>query len=535
MLNKIKNIFSKNDEQFSKENKTHEEYSITGVAPRQTLLFGKVLSFSIDNHSIQMAASFHYGRSFRIIDVYKEYFIQDEENICKIEDFHEQHIQEFTKKHQSWFTKIFITITGVSTLYRTFLLPQLKQKDLSSAVQFEVKKVIPFPIEESVYDFRIIQKIEDLESNRVKVSLHAATKSNIQKQLASFQKLNIKIDKILHSQDTIGQLLGLLKDFDHKKSYILINIGRKVTEISFYHGKTLEFSRSSELSTDMLGTSGGTTKLEYFAEAIANEIQNSLDFYSGQLNSSSNNSIMLYGDFAYSDEFIFLLNEKLDIDLARFPIDNLKIAYNKDHDIESFPVCLPVFATSVNYSKLPDLLPIPLKQERKSQKLNLYLKTAAAIVLISLSSSWFYTSTTIGTMLTNQTSLKKQVQIFEESDAFHTYKLIKQEIAYDRLYIDLAKEAPSYMHLNLKELSHLTPAKIKLFHLDYNPKEDAQNYFIQGIVRSTDIPPEITLAEFIENLSASQFYEDVQIIRHVKKKNKSTFEIEFLIKMKGIV
>ncbi len=535
MLNKLKNFFLKNDEQFSKENETNEEYSITGVAPRQTLLFGKVLSFSIDNHSIQMAASFHYGRSFRIIDVYKEYFIQDEANILKIEDFHEERIQEFILKHHSWFTKIFITITGISTLYRTFLLPQLKPKDLSSAVQFEVKKVIPFPIEESVYDFRIIQRIEDLESNRVKVSLHATTKSNIQKQLASFQKLNIRVDKILHSQDTMGQLLGLLKDFESNKSYILINIGRKVTEISFYHGKTLEFSRSSELSTDMLGTDGGTTKLEYFAEAIANEIQNSLDFYSGQLNSSNNNNIMLYGDFAYSDEFISLLNEKLDIDLARFPVDNLKITYSKDHDIESFPVCLPVFATSVNYSKLPDLLPLPLKQERKARKINLYLKTAAAILLVTLSSSWFYINTSINTMLSNQAALLKQIQIFEDSEAFHTYKLIKQEIAYDRLYIDLAKEEPSYMHLNLKELSHLTPSNVKLFHLDYNPNEDVQNYFIQGIVRSRDIPPEITLAEFIENLSASQFYENVQIIRHVKKKNKSTFEIEFLIKMKGIV
>lgn len=535
MVNKIKKIFSGKKEHISKENKSHDEYSISRVVPHKTFLFGKVLSFSLDSHSIQMAASFHYGRSFRIIDVHKDYFIQDEEKSKQIEDFYEQCIHDFTKKHSSWLTKTFITLSGQSTLYRTFLLPQLNSKDLSSAVQFEVKKIIPFPIEESIYDYRVIQKIEDIENNRVKVSLHATTKSNIQKQLDPFQKQNIRIDKILHSQDTIGQLLGRINDFDINMSYILINIGRRVTEISFYHGSTLEFSRSTELTTDMLGSSGGTTKLEYFAEVIANEIQNSLDFYSGQINSSSNNQIMLYGDFAYSNEFISIINDKLEINLARFPIDKLNISYDKGHDIESFPVCLPVFATSVNYSKLPDLLPLPLKQKRFNHKVNMYLKTAAALVLISLSSSWIYTSSSLDTMQNKQSSLKKQIQVFEESEAFHSYKMIKQEIAYDRLYIDLAKEAPSYMHLNLKELSHLTPENIKLFYLDYNPKEEAQNYFIQGIVRSTDIPPEITLAEFIENLSASQFYEDVQIIRHVKKKSKSYFEIEFLIKMKGIV
>ncbi len=534
MINKIKNFITLNRNS-SKAKQTEGDFLVTRVDPKKEFLFGKVLSFSFDGHSVQMAASFHYGRSFRIIDVHKEYFIPDSESSQTIEDFHEQSIKLFIDQHNSRFAKIFLTLTGESTLYRTFLLPHLKQKELTTAVKFEVKKVIPFPIEESIYDFRVIQQIEDLENNRVKVSLHAATKENIHRLLAPFQKYKIKIDKVLHSHDTIGQLLGLLKDFKDDKNYILINVGKKITEVSFYRGRTLEFSRSNVLSTDLLGNSSGSTKLEYFAESIANEIQNSLDFYSGQLSSISNNNILLYGDFAYSDEFITILNEKLEINLVRFPIDKLKITYSKEDAVESFPVCLPVFATSVNYSKLPDLLPTPLKQERTAHKINNYLKTAAAICAVTLSSSWMYMNTTIHTLKKNNESLDSQIALFKESDAYHTYKIIKKEIAYDKSYMDLTKESPSYMYLNLKELSRITPDNIKLFNLDFNPKNEDRNYFIQGTVSSKDIPPEIALAEYIENLSSSLFYEDVQIIRHVKKKKKSLFEIEFLIKMKGIV
>ena len=534
MINKIKNFITLNKSS-SKSKQTEGDFLVTRVIPKKEFLFGKVLSFSFDNHSVQMAASFHYGRSFRIIDVHKEYFIPDPKTSQTIEDFYEQSIKLFIDQYNSRFAKIFVTLTGESTLYRTFLLPYLKHKELATAVQFEVKKVIPFPIEESIYDFRVIQQIEDLESSRVKVSLHATTKENIHKLLTPFQKHNIKVDKILHSHDTIGQLLGLLKDFDVNQNYILINIGKKITEVSFYHGRTLEFSRSNILSTDMLGNSSDTTKLEYFAESIANEIQNSLDFYSGQLSSTSNNNILLYGDFAYSDEFINSLNTKLEINLVRFPVDKLKITYSKEDAVESFPVCLPVFATSVNYSKLPDLLPTPLKLERTAHRINNYLKTAAAICVVTLSSSWMYMNSTIHTLKKNNNSLDSQISIFKESDAYHTYKIMKKEIAYDKSYINLAKEAPSYMYLNLKELSRITPDNIKLFHLDFNPKNEDKNYFIQGTVTSNDIPPEIALAEYIENLSSSPFYEDIQIVRHVKKKNKANFEIEFLIKMKGIV
>ena len=536
IINNITKYFKKDTAKNQSESPSVDDVKLTKISTRQKYQFGKVLSFAFDDSSIQMSAVVHYGKSFKILEVRKDYFTSSQITKSGYKTLILSAISEFKQKHFDRFTKIVLTLSGEETLYRTFLMPDLKSKELDTAVRFEVRKLIPFPIEECIFDYRAIQKVTNQDKTQIKLSLHAATYENIQKHMQPFEELGITVDRIYHSQDTIGQLLRLLKDFSNDNSYTLINIGHKATEISFYNGCSLEFSRSSGLSSEMLGGKGNSTiRYEYFAESIANEIQNSLDYYAGQFTTGYNNKLLVYGDFAYSDELLDILNEKLDITLVRFPIDDLKIAFSKENITESYPVSLSVMATAVNYSVLPNLLPPKQKTIRQQALTNNYVKLGVGFVVLILAISWMYMYSSIQTSEGNLLIASKQVEVFQESKAFHTYNLIKRDISLDQSYIELAKQAPSYMHLNLKELSRLIPENIKLFHLDYNPYNELHNYYIQGTVRSIDIPPEITLAEFVELLNGSPFYDDVQIVRHVKKKNKYSFEIEFQIKMRGNV
>ena len=91
------------------------------------------------------------------------------------------------------------------------------------------------------------------------------------------------------------------------------------------------------------------------------------------------------------------------------------------------------------------------------------------------------------------------------------------------------------MSYNLKELSNLTPAQIKLIHFDFRPAEPNKNILIQGVVTSPTIPPEIILAEYTETLASSPLFDNVYIIKHVKKNEKEQFFIEFVINMQGTV
>lgn len=539
MYTKLKNIIDIlkfSSKRTQKTNAKKSDVEISSVHAIQRHQLGKVISFSYDKSAIQMSAAIHYGKSFKLIEVKKVHFSESQISEHGLENLATNAIADFHKKHGGRFTKVVLTMTGEETLYRTFFMPDLKKKELKSAIEFEVKKLIPFPYEQCIFDYRIIQKVVHDEKTQLKISLHATTLANIEQYLVPFKRLNIPVDRIYHAQDTIGQLLGLLKDYTNKNNYTLINIGHKATEISFYTGRTLIFSRSSRLNTDMLkGTDDSDVRYEYFAESIANEVQNSLDYYAGQFTTGYNTKFLVYGDFAYSDKLLNLLNEKLEVTLERFPILDLKIKFYEEHVNERYPISLPVLATAVNHSILPDLLPFDQKRKRETAERNEYFKAALGFSALIFAVSWMYMYQRIDNLKDNYSLLSVQVQEFEQSKAFHTYNLIKREISLDQDYMELAKEDPSHLNLNLKELSRITPKKIKLFHIDYNPQTDMDNYFLQGVVRSSDIPPEITLAEFIESLKSSPFYDDVKIIKHIKKKEKHTFEIEFQIKMRGIV
>jgi len=83
-------------------------------------------------------------------------------------------------------------------------------------------------------------------------------------------------------------------------------------------------------------------------------------------------------------------------------------------------------------------------------------------------------------------------------------------------------------------LSNITPETIRLSNFEFRHGDD-NSLLIQGVVSSSDIPPEVILAEYIEGLSASPFYENVVIARHVKKIVGRRFEIQFDLNLKGII
>jgi hypothetical protein len=132
-------------------------------------------------------------------------------------------------------------------------------------------------------------------------------------------------------------------------------------------------------------------------------------------------------------------------------------------------------------------------------------------------------------------ALDGQVQMYRSSPAYQTYLSLQQDLAAAQRYVLAAEKQPTYLHLNLKELSHLTPKDIRLTRFDLNPGQPADNLRIHGVVRSSDIPPEVTLAEFVERLKASSFYSNVTVERHVKRSIDNGFELSFQLVLQGVL
>lgn len=519
----------------TEENPNSSAFNIEKIQPKKKFIFCKVISFCIEETSIQMATSLHLGKKIKILDVTKEYIPKNNFDGAQIKSFISDHISDYVIKNSSHGTRVVIALSGQETIFRTFLMPELNNKDLKTALDFEVDKQIPYPVEDCNYDFRQVYKIRNNDQKRIKITLHATSKQDIYKQLKPFNDLSIPVFSIYHAQDVIGQLLQFLTKFDESESYTLLNIGKTSTEISFYKGTTLEFSHSSSLTSEMLWDNNDKSKFEYFAESIANEIQNSLDYYAGQYTTAYNNNIYVYGDFAYSAELFELINTKGGIKLKLFPVEMLRFLSKEQVETpEVFTSGLTVLAAAANNGIIADLLPAEEKVLKSQNRVNNYIKAAILIIAGLFMMSWMAMNNVLNIKNSRLNEINYQVELFKNSEGYHTYNVLKREIAFNQDYLEKIKESPSYYNLNLKELSNVTPKEVKLIHLSFDPSETDENLFIQGIVTSDNVPPEIILAEFIENLSSSPFYENVKLIRHIKKEVKGNFNIEFHLNLKGI-
>ncbi len=507
------------------------------IEPGRDRFLGTVLAFSINDYSIQMAAAKQLGGTPRIYDIRKEYFPRKDFNAEHKTEFLAGKIADFIGEHGGLWTDIRLTVSGKETAFRSFLMPALKKAELDSAIRFEVQKQVPFPAADCIYDYRPIHKIIKQDSSRYKIALQATTKRFIKEQLEPFRVNNLEVSHIYHTLGVIGQLLKDLSDFDSEANYTLLNIGHNSTEISFYRGAALEFFHVSTANSAMLGSGSQQTRYEYFAELIANEIQTSLDYYVGQYSLGSNNQIFVYGDLAYSAELLDLINGRgaAGMRLVPFPVGKLKLITEEELAYsESFPACLPVLAASVCDRSVSDLRPIEDKERLAAVRFHRYARAALAALLIVTAVSWGVYNQRADIAEEKALSVEREIDEFKNSEAFHAYNLLKRQIAIDRSYIEKIKESPSYLNLNLKELSNITPETIRLSNFEFRHGDD-NSLLIQGVVSSSDIPPEVILAEYIEGLSASPFYENVVIARHVKKIVGRRFEIQFDLNLKGII
>jgi hypothetical protein len=184
---------------------------------------------------------------------------------------------------------------------------------------------------------------------------------------------------------------------------------------------------------------------------------------------------------------------------------------------------------------MADVLPREAKRIHRAFRVNNYAKAGLAFLAIVLIGSWGLLNKAVSIKQGELVSLNAQVTDFTNSEAFKSYNLLKRQIAIDKTYLESAIETPTFLSLNLKELSLLTPKEVRLVHLLFRPADPDANYVLEGKVYSEKIPPEIILAEFIENLAASPFYKNVEINRHVKRESKPGFEIDFSIKCRGLI
>jgi Tfp pilus assembly PilM family ATPase len=510
--------------------------SMSWQLPRRQFPLGRRLAFSFDGEAVQMAAASHTGKRISLLGVRKTYIPRS----AVTPDEQHAHvlgaIREFVEEFGGRWPGIAVTVDGQETALRSILMPKLKPRDLAAAVKFEARRQIPFPVEDCEFEYRTVQNIATGSEQQSKVALLAATRHLVQEKLTPLQELGLEVGHVYHAQDVIGQLLPWLPHFNPDMDYAFVNVQRDHSEISYYHGSNLAFFHVSSLGSSFLANRNDPTMFEYFSESLATEIQNSLDYYSGQYSSQFANEIFVYGDLAYSDELIGRLTDRFGLSFVRFPAELLGFVHRKNLPFEdTLPVCLPALAAVICQAKLANLLPETYRARRRN-KIAGRLSMAAAVTIAGLLAiSWLSDVSTVRTANERLRRVEQEVEQFRASEMFATYNLLKRSIASSESFIAKTKDAPSYFGLNLKELSRLTPASVRLQHLDFQPSSGDHNFVLAGVITTENSPPELVLAEFVENLEASPFYDNIRVDRNVKKRVPEGFQLEFNLSLDGVI
>ncbi len=504
---------------------------------RRRLSFLRTISLIIDPDSIQMATVQKFGFVSRLLDVTKIYIpasIKDEE---VGQNYITNKINEYVKNHGRPFTRYILGAGGQETIFRMLNLPAMPKRELHKAILWEGNKRIPFDLNHACFGYHTTAKISNEGNKTIAVSLIAVSRKEIDRILKLVAPLNIRVDTIYLNQEAIGHLLPNIAGFSDEKTYALVDIGKNSTEISYYRGIHLEFSHTSSIGTESLSGGADLGKTyELFTEKLQSEIQNSLDFYAGQFSRNFSDKLFIYGDFSYSDDLIAKLSDNLGLEFKCFPMDSWKISTKITKELlDTIPPVLSSVALALTDYGLIDFLPPAIKEERANSRFYRFASPALIVLIAVLIGHWTSLKYENGIENFKLDKAQNQIEHFKNSKSFQLYNQIKQQITMDEAYLDKLKSNPTFLHLNLKELSRITPEQIKLDMYDFKATPQKPELFLSGKTMSNDPPPEIILAEFIARLENSPFFENIEIKKYSKQFKGDQFILDFQIEMSAVI
>ena len=507
------------------------------IRPRRQWSKGRHLAFSFDETGIQMATAARLGTWRNIVDVRSLELPPDfrdsrEDRDKWLAGTIAKYVHEFGRRRPT----ISVVVSGREAAFRTFLMPALKANDLDAAIAYEVKKQVPFPSHECEYNYRKASRVEQQDRSLFRIALLACTKQLIDRHLAPFRIANIPVLRIHHASDSMGMLLAELPDFRENGNYTLLQVMPSHSEISFYRGVALQFCHICSVGVSQIGKAPDITRLEYFAESLVGEIQVSYDYYTGQSGAGVSNNIIVYGKAASSSDLFTILNAASNLHFRPFPTN--KIGSPRAHEEASDSrtlACLPALASSGSPRHLVNLLPAATRRDLTRRACRRTGLLALVLVCVALLGFRAITQLQITVSGKSLVLLERDIAAFKHSEAYQTYLTLKKRLSAEQGYLSRAKSAPSYLGFALKELSLLTPRDIRLNRLDFDPSRPDGTVRIYGSVVSADMPPEITLAEYVESLTASTFYDSVVISHHSKRTTDDGSELKFEIAMEGMM
>ncbi len=218
-------------------------------------------------------------------------------------------LKDELKKNKIEAKETTLCLSGKDLIIRTIEMPIMSREELESAINFEVKKYIPFKVEDLISDSQIIF---DKQSRTNLVLFMGIKKETLDKYISILSELNIKINAVEYSAYSILRCLKLANVSDRGIAGILAVDIKGKDEVNFTvleNGFPL-FSRDIALTSEAGGFGEFEEKtLDEVLEKLKTEIRVSLDYYRRKFTAKDAKKIFLFSDQEHRQNLEAIIKE----------------------------------------------------------------------------------------------------------------------------------------------------------------------------------------------------------------------------------
>ena len=159
--------------------------------------------------------------------------------------------------------------------------PPVEDEELKSAVRWNIKDLINYPVEDAVID---VFRVPVQEHREGKIYVVATPKADIQQTVDLIRKTGLRLHAIDIEELSLGEIIEQMSDY--QRGVAVLHLGSSNGAISLFSNSALYLSRKIDAGLKQLEealTQDNVTEVtERIYESIILELQRSLDYYESE-------------------------------------------------------------------------------------------------------------------------------------------------------------------------------------------------------------------------------------------------------------
>jgi len=271
----------------------------------------------------------------------------------------------------------YVSLPMKEIILRSFSIPFVKPENLQTAIKFEVKKYIPFDIQDLSYAFHTIPYSEGA-NKRLQVVFFAARKDVWSKYERIFKQLNVTVAFCEPYIVSLAKSLLYRKEIKPSQHLAFLTLERNLGRICFIDKGIPQFIREFPIVSNTEET--GEVLLESLNSRIVTEVVNSFDFYARQFNGDRIEEILVLSEFVQKD-LIENLESELKVKITRFsPVISSGALGRESNDMDAIYAMGACVSSSIEpLSKFNFLGEAP--EAKKDNEMIVFLKPFVGLIV----------------------------------------------------------------------------------------------------------------------------------------------------------